>query len=207
MHHIEKLYEIVDKIAGPNGCMWSQKQRLMTLLPYLIEESYEVVEAVEQNDQVWVQEELGDILFVVLFLIYLACRDLGLNEGDIVGGIMAKITRRHPHVFGDVKVKSLDDIARNWEKIKREEKKHRKSVTTGVPHHLGALMRANKLFDTLRNTSLPFFEARHEAYSALTEEEIAEQLLHLTYAAHKKGIDPEGAMRRATKKHLEHHKC
>ncbi|PCI78723.1 hypothetical protein COB21_00035 [Candidatus Aerophobetes bacterium] len=203
MQSFEKLYKLVDAIVGPSGCMWSQKQRMQTLLPYLIEESYEVIEAVEKEDKAWIQEEMGDLLFVTFFLIYLANRDFGIDLGSMVEDVCEKIERRHPHVFGSVKVESMEDIARNWEKIKQEEKKHRKSITTGVPKHLSALLRAAKFFDKLRLKPLPFFIDKAPDLLHLSEEEIGEQILTLTYVAHKKGIDAEGAVRRATKRHLE----
>ena len=203
MSHFEKLYQLVDTIVGPSGCMWSKSQTITTILPSLIEESYEVIDAVEEGDKVGMEEELGDLLFVAFFLIYLAKRDFAIEESDVIKGICAKLKRRHPHIFAGVKVESLDDIAKNWEKIKKEEKKHRKSVTEGIPKHLGSLPRANKLFDKLRNTPLPFFENRAKEFEHLSEEALAEQFLHLAYAAHKKGIDPEGALRRMTKEHLE----
>lgn len=203
MTGFEKLYGVIKAIVGPTGCMWSQKQRLKTILPYLIEESYEVVEAIDREDKPWIQEELGDLLFVCFFLLYLANRDFGIEVNCVIEDICTKVKRRHPHVFAGVKVSSLEEIAQNWEKIKAEEKKHRKHVSTGVPRQLGALLRLSKIFDKLRLNSLPFFEQRQAEFEHLDEEAMAEQVLHIAYAAHRKGIDLEGAVRRAGSKHLE----
>lgn len=122
-HELKKVYE---KLHSPKGCMWDRKQTHKSLLPYLKEESEEFIAAVRKNDYHNMREELGDILLQVMFHAQIAKNDKRFDIEDVIDVLIKKIKRRHPHVFGNVKVRSTRDIKRNWDKIKQLEKKGKK---------------------------------------------------------------------------------
>lgn len=121
-----ELKEIFDILHGPNGCLWDKEQTHKSLVPYLREEADELIEAIEKNDYVHIQEELGDLLIQVMFHSKIASKKRKFDVEDVIDGLIKKLKRRHPHVFGNVKVGSAKEIIANWRKIKRMEKKHAK---------------------------------------------------------------------------------
>ena len=129
-----RLREVMDKLRSPGGCTWDAEQDHHSLLKYLLEESYEFIEAVEDNDRIAMQEELGDLLLQVFFHARVAedDKDQPFNIEDIAKGIADKLERRHPHVFGETLVTDSSEILENWEKQKAEEK-GRTSAIDGVP--------------------------------------------------------------------------
>ncbi len=147
MEQIDRLYAIIRKLRGENGCPWDLEQKTESLVPNIIEEAYEVVEAIEKGDNEDLAEELGDLFFLVLFTAYVAEQEGRLRVEDAVNGISDKLVRRHPHVFGELDERSVDRIIENWEMIKRSEKKNanRKTPFDGIPKGLPAIQRFNKV--------------------------------------------------------------
>lgn len=142
---IDRLLGIMRKLRGPDGCPWDREQTLDSLKSCLIEETYEVIDAMESGDRAELCGELGDLLLQVVFQAQI-CDEAGeFNFDDVVNGIADKLVRRHPHVFGDVQAKTSGDVLRNWEKIKKTEKDGEKprSLVEGIPRHLPALAKAN----------------------------------------------------------------
>jgi tetrapyrrole methylase family protein/MazG family protein len=133
-------------LRSPNGCVWDIEQTHKSLRRYIIEEVYEVIEAIELEDKNLLCEELGDLLLQIVFHARMAEEAGDFSMQDVIDGITEKMIRRHPHVFGDISVKDSGEVLLNWEAIKREEKKaERKSLLDGVPNGLPALLRADKL--------------------------------------------------------------
>jgi MazG family protein len=151
---VEELLKVMARLRSPTGCPWDREQSHMTLRRHAIEEVYELIDAIEAEDDHEMAEELGDLLLQVVFHCQLA-RDRGAFDFEKVCRLLVeKLVRRHPHVFGRTRVKSVDEVWANWEKIKRAEKKgtrhERVSAFDGIPKHLPALLRAEKLVKKAR---------------------------------------------------------
>ena len=136
----QKLVEIVDKLRHPDGCPWDREQTHESLRPYLLEETYEVLESIDNQDFDGLKEELGDLLLQSVFHAQIAKENQQFTILEVLEQIHQKLIRRHPHVFGNAKIDTADDQHKNWERIKKSEGK--KSVLDGVPHHAPALLRA-----------------------------------------------------------------
>ncbi|NAZ85210.1 MazG family protein [Kineococcus sp. T90] len=193
----------MDRLRSPGGCPWDARQTHASLLRYLVEESYEVVDAVENGTREELRDELGDLLLQVVFHARVAAEDPaeGFDVDDVAAAIVAKLVRRHPHVFdGEV---AAEDLQARWDAIKATEKP-RASVLDGIPLQLPALARADKVLGRLQRAGLaepaggrPGEEAVGER---LDEEAVGERLLELVRAAHAAGVDPEAALRTATRR-------
>jgi MazG family protein len=146
---IDRLLRIMDRLRDPGGCPWDREQTLRSLTPYLLEEAHEVIEAIEAGDAEHHREELGDLLFQVVFQARIAREDGKFDFAQVCDGISDKLTRRHPHVFGDVSVSGSREVVKNWERIKADERKAKgdvpRSAIGGVPAALPALVRAERL--------------------------------------------------------------
>lgn len=118
----EELLKLCKKLRGKNGCLWDREQTHKSLIPYLKEESKEVIECIEKDDYKNLKEELGDLLYQVIFHSQIASENNEFTMEDVIKGLIEKLIRRHPHVFGDTEVTSVEDILKNWEKIKKSEK-------------------------------------------------------------------------------------
>jgi len=198
------LVAVMDRLRSPDGCPWDAEQTHESLVPYLIEEAYELVEAIESGDRTHMAEELGDVLLQVAFHARMAQEhpDSPFGIDDVAGGIVDKLVRRHPHVFaaadsavdseGDAKgeVRTAEDVAAGWERIKADEKPHRSSPLDGIPGGLPALARATKAADRLRQAGLGDVMAE-----AAKGDEVGPRLLTLVLEAHRSGVDPEAALR------------
>ena len=142
----DRLVELMRRLRGPGGCPWDAEQTHESLKRYLIEETYEVVEAIDKNDPELLKEELGDLLLQPVFHAVIAEEMDAFTMDDVLESINDKLIRRHPHVFGDQVVRTADEQVENWEQIKKSEKgEERKSALAGVPPHMPALMKAQKL--------------------------------------------------------------
>ena len=142
---LRQFNEVVERLRAPGGCPWDREQTHATLAPYLLEETYEVLEAIESGDEATIAEELGDVLLQVFMQSAIAAeRDDGFDVGDVAAATMAKMIHRHPHVFGDLAVSGADEVVVNWERLKSSEKAKagRLSVLDGVPRALPALAHA-----------------------------------------------------------------
>lgn len=144
----ESLMQIVRSLRGPDGCPWDKEQTHQTLTPYAIEEVYEFVEAVESGNDALIKDELGDVLFQVALHAALAEERSAFEIKDVIANINEKLVRRHPHVFSGKRVDGIDDVWKNWEEIKKNEKKNSPKKDNGpfdFPSHLPALQRSHKI--------------------------------------------------------------
>lgn len=141
----KELVEVMAHLRGPEGCPWDREQTHDSVIPYLIEEACEACEALSERDWNAFKEELGDILCQVIFHAQIAEQDKRFTIEDICCSLKEKLIRRHPHVFANTQVNGADDVLKNWEKIKQTEKEEKKSVLSGVPRSLPALMRAYRI--------------------------------------------------------------
>jgi MazG family protein len=169
----DQLVQLMSTLRGPQGCPWDRKQTLETLKPFVIEESYEVVDAIDRNDPEGLKEELGDFLLQAVFIAEIARAEGSFDIYDAITAIHDKLVRRHPHVFGDTEAETAEKVLVNWEKLKNEERKaENKSVLAGVPQSLPALLRASRL--TEKAARVGFDWRRTEDVFEKIEEEIAE---------------------------------
>lgn len=147
-YHIQDFIRLIAQLRNPNGgCPWDLKQTYQSMIPCLMEETYEVIEAIEQNDKVNLREELGDLLLQVVFFSQLATEDGSFTFDDVVNDVATKIVRRHPHVFGNKEAGNEEEALARWNEIKAQEKKAQtdRSILASVPQAFPALMRAEKL--------------------------------------------------------------
>ena len=195
------LVAVLDRLRSPGGCPWDERQTHQSLVEYLVEESYEVVEAIDAQDQTALREELGDLLLQVVFHARIASEDANFTIDDVADGITEKLIRRHPHVFGDATAESAEQVEADWHARKAREK-GRTSVTDGIPAQLPALMKAGKLQarSAALQDQLPELSQQAAACSvveALTNEsELGRFLLALVEECRRRGWDAEGALRR-----------
>ena len=212
---ITRLLGIMDKLRDPGGCPWDREQTLRTLTPYLLEEAHEVIEAIEAGDAAHHREELGDLLFQVVFQSRIAREEGKFDFAAVCDGIADKLTRRHPHVFGDVSVSGSKEVVKNWERIKAEERKEKgqeRSAIGGVPVSLPALVRGERLTEKAGAVGFDWPDARsvmakvREELDELTEameggvpERIEQELGDLLFALANLGrwvkVHPEEALR------------
>ena len=192
-----RLVEVMDRLRSPGGCPWDAEQTHASLLKYLLEESYEFIESVENNDRKHMREELGDLLLQVYFHARIAEEDPNdpFSLDDVARGIADKLIARHPHVFGDEKVDNSGDVLENWEKIKNREK-GRTSAHDGVPIGQPALPLAAKLIYRAEKNRLPIPEIPDRNINP-DAETIGEELMRIISLAVQNGIDPEVALRKA----------
>jgi len=198
---LTRLREVMDKLRSPGGCPWDAEQDHVTLLKFLLEESYEFIEAVEENDRDAMQEELGDLLLQVYFHSRMAEEDKEqpFDIEDVAKGVADKLIRRHPHVFSDTVVGSSSEVLENWEAQKAVEK-GRTSAIDGVPLAQPALTLASKLLyrASKSNYKLPIAEPV-KLPDGIDQDQFGELLLGLISQAVEKGLDPEAALRGAAK--------
>ena len=214
MNDIEKLLEIMDHLRNPDtGCPWDLEQDFSTIAPYTIEEAYEVADAIARDDMPALRDELGDLLFQVVFYARMAKETGAFDFGEIVDGICGKMLRRHPHVFGTDEERAAGLREGSWERIKAEErgKRDAQGALAGVARSLPALQRAQKLgkraagvgFDWpdtsgVREKILEEFDELDEAVgtgeSAQVEEEFGDLLFAVVNLARHLGVDAEKAL-------------
>ena len=196
-----RLREVMDKLRSPGGCPWDAEQDHESLLKYLLEESYEFIEAVENKDRTSMQEELGDLLLQVFFHSRMAEEDADnpFNVEDVAKTVTDKLIRRHPHVFGGTKVESSSEVLENWEAQKAAEK-GRTSIIDGVPLAQPALPLAAKVLYRMNKLNFELEVDRPTKISEqLNQDQFGDLLLGLIAQAVDLGIDPEAALRTATK--------
>ncbi len=142
---LEELIRIMEALRGEKGCPWDKKQTRESLKPYIVEEAYELIEAIEEGDPVKIKEELGDLLFQIVFQCQIAHEENTFGMPDVIEMIGKKMTARHPHVFGNATYTSTDEVLAHWEIQKRLEGKQRDSILEGVPSAMPSLLRAHRL--------------------------------------------------------------
>jgi XTP/dITP diphosphohydrolase len=196
-----RLREVMDKLRSPGGCPWDAEQDHTSLLKYLLEESYEFIESVENNDRDAMQEELGDLLLQVYFHSRMAEEDAKqpFNIEDVAKSVADKLIRRHPHVFAGEVVDSSADVLENWERQKAAEK-GRTSAIDGVPLAQPALPLATKVLYRLRKLNYDLSVSEPiKLKDDVGQDQFGQILLGLITQAVDKGLDPEAALRQATK--------
>jgi len=213
-----RLVEIMAKLRAPGGCPWDRSQSREDLKPYLVEETYEVLDAIDSKCPEKLKEELGDLLLQIVFHAEIAGEEGAFGIEDVCRGINEKLIRRHPHVFGEVKADTPDAVLRNWEAIKKSEKEG-KSVLSGVPKVLPALLKAFRLQEKAARVGFDWEETRQveakvdeelgelrEAVSAGDKEKIREELGDLLFAvvnlARFLKLDPEDTLQSANEKFI-----
>lgn len=220
LEKIEVLLEVLQKVRG--GCPWDIKQTMDSLKPLTIEECYELVDAVTDNDTDHIKEELGDLLMHIFFYAQIASEQNKFDIGDVAQAISEKLIRRHPHIFGDVSVNDEHDVARNWEQIKIEEKRKKgakEGVLSGVPSSLPPMIKAQRIqhkaagvgFDWKNKEDIwaKFDEEISESKEAILsgdqkhiEEEFGDMLFSLINLSRAYGIDPDNALERCNRKFI-----
>ena len=197
---IADLLKVMAKLRSPTGCPWDREQSHMTLRRHAIEEVYELIDAIEAGDDHEMTEELGDLLLQVVFHCQLASERGAFDFEKICRVLVEKLIRRHPHVFGTTRVKDVDEVWANWEKIKRAEKhgtRHaRHSAFDGIPKHLPALFRAEKLMKKARKVLADC----HFSKRKLPKAALAKELFELAASAQARGWCAEELLSAETKK-------
>jgi tetrapyrrole methylase family protein/MazG family protein len=215
----EALLDIMRRLRAPGGCPWDREQTHASLRPFVLEETYEVLEALEARDLHAFKEELGDLLLQIVFHSQLMAEAGVFTIDDVAQAIADKLVRRHPHVFGDVKVKDADEVVQNWAKLKAKEKSGNadRSVLAGVPHGAPALIQAQRLGEKAARVGFDWpsaaavFEKVEEESRELAatlpaqnreqqEHELGDLLFALTSLARHLHLDAETALRKAGKR-------
>ena len=194
MKELDELLAVADKLLSKDGCPWDREQTLFTLQPYLLEETHELIDAIDKNSAKDMSEELGDVLYALIFIARLAEQKQLFTFSQAIKEVKEKLIRRHPHVFGNLSVHSMDEISQNWEVIKKSEGKNRKSLFEGIPPTLPAVARCQKVIQKLHKA-----KRLEKKADKTSEEEVGQQLFDLICLAESSGIDAESALRRVTR--------
>jgi tetrapyrrole methylase family protein/MazG family protein len=222
---IEKLVSLVERLRSDSGCPWDREQTKETLKPMLIEEAYEVLDALDAEDPVELKEELGDLLFQVVFHAQIAREQGEFDLADVIDRSHEKMVRRHPHIFGGADLRTAEDVLKNWEDIKAAEKgvqstsrpESERSLLDGIPSKLPALHRAYQMtakasrvgFDwsrledilaKMREETSELLEAQSKRDSRRVADEVGDMLFVAVNVARFLGIDPETALGRSNEK-------
>jgi len=220
---VERLLGIMERLRGPDGCPWDREQTLETLRPYVLEETYEVLEAIESGDPREHREELGDLLLQIVFQAQLAKEQGTFDFADVATAISDKLVSRHPHVFGDVEVRDAEAVLKQWAELKKKEKQAKgggKSVLEGVPREMPALARAERLTEKASRVGFDWPDAAgarakvdeelRELDEAVVggdprriEDELGDVLFALTNLSRKLAVPPEEALRRAVGRFIQ----
>ena len=195
---LDALIAVMARLRGEDGCAWDREQSHESLLKYLIEESPEFIDAVESGDRTHMIEELGDVLYQVLFHADLGAADpdFPFTIEDVARVAREKMVGRHPHVFGDVTADTADEVVANWEKWKAAEKPERTSAFEGLPKGLPALALADKVIGKLDESPTP----SELVTATTTEDDLGDLLVAIVSAARANGLDAEGALRTAVRR-------
>lgn len=205
------------RLRAPDGCPWDREQHYKDIAPHTLEETYEVIEAIEREDYDGLCEELGDFLMQALFYSQIASEEKRFTITDVINGITEKIIHRHPHVFGEQKVSGSHEVLKNWEQLKKKEGK---SVLGGVPKNLPALLKAYRIgekagrvgfdwedvdgiLDKVEEEAHELAEARHQKDEHAVEHEYGDLLFTLANIGRFLGINPESALRGATERFID----
>jgi tetrapyrrole methylase family protein / MazG family protein len=220
--HLTNLIQLIKKLRAPDGCPWDGQQKKKDIGKYILEEAYEVMDALEHTDHNDLKEELGDLLFQILFITEICSEEDLFSLGDVMEVIHKKMIRRHPHVFGNRKVNSVQDVKNNWQQIKNQERKkrnHEESIFSSVPRSLPALKRAQKItsiastngFDwnnaggvlkKLKEELREFDHATRKGSLDNIEEELGDILFTVVNLSRFFSVDAETALSKTTEKFL-----
>lgn len=215
--NLEELIEVVAKLRTPDGCPWDREQTHASLRPNMLEEAYEAVDAIDDNDIPHLREELGDVLLQVLLHSQIASEAHEFTLDDVAKELKEKLIHRHPHVFGTAKIDNAEEVLKTWDKLKSEEKTERKSAMDGLSRSQAALISAQKiskraiktgfewpneasLYECVMSEIEEFKEAETEQDKAHMEEEMGDILFAIVNLARWNKIDAEQALLKANKK-------
>jgi len=219
----QKLIEIMETLRSEKGCPWDRVQTHDTLKRYLLEETYELIEAIEKKDINGIKEELGDLLLQIVFHSQIAREEGNFDINDVIDTISKKMIGRHPHVFGNAEFKTSEEVLNQWDERKKEEGKLCSSILEGIPPTLTALLRAYKIqsrvarvgfdwenadgvIDKIKEELNEVEEAIKSGRKSETEEEIGDLLFSIVNLARFFKIDPETALRKTNRKFEERFK-
>ncbi len=218
MQSFDQLVEILNRLRDPvTGCPWDLKQTPLSLIPNFIEELYECVEAIEEEDYNALSEELGDLMLHIVFQCQIATEEQRFNIENVLHNINSKLVRRHPHVFGDIDLTDADSVKMNWERIKKAEKQERISVLEGIPRALPGLIYAQRTQEKAASVGFdwqdhkPVIDKLHEEIAELNEalelddpdkirEEVGDLLFTIVNLSRKLHIDSETVVKETTRK-------
>lgn len=216
----DDLVNLMKTLRGPNGCPWDREQKLPDLKPHVIEEAYEVVDAIDRDDRRALLEEVGDLLLEAVFIAEITRAEGSFDIFDSITAIHDKLVRRHPHVFGDALAEDAEQVLVNWEKLKNEERKaENKSVLSGVPQAMPALLKGSRLtekasrvgfdwrrtedvFEKLDEEIAELREAVSHSDKAEIEGEIGDLLFTIANIARKLEVNPEEALQGTNRKFM-----
>jgi XTP/dITP diphosphohydrolase len=190
---LDELVATLHALRAPGGCAWDRDQTHESLVQYLVEECYELIEAIEGGTREELIEELGDVLYQVIFHADIEAEAGRFTLEDVASHMTAKMVARHPHVFGDVVAETPDEVVATWDRVKAVEKAHRSSTLDGIPQAMPALALADKLLGRAGKLGV----TRSPAEIPATEAELGAQLLAMVAAAREAGLDSERALRGA----------
>jgi tetrapyrrole methylase family protein / MazG family protein len=204
---------IMARLRGPGGCPWDAEQTHRSLARHLLEETHELLDAIDADDDLALRDELGDVLLQVVFHAQMAAEENRWDIDDVAQGLVEKLIHRHPHVFGEVEVTGADEVLVNWEKLKAVEAGGRTGVEEGIPTSLPALARAAKVQRRAAGWGFEWRRTADAAMAALREEvdglgrgdapdaerELGDVLFAAVAVARKMGVDPESALRRTVR--------
>lgn len=219
MEAFDRLIEIMERLRGPDGCPWDAEQDHTSIMKNLMEEACELADAILSNDPEAIREELGDVLMQVVFHCVIAKGNKTFTIEEVIEAVCDKLIYRHPHVFGNVKVKDSKEVIKNWDRLKRKEngKNERASILSGIPKSLQALLYARKLqatvsragfdwkspegvLDKIREELGELSDAIEEKDPDKIQEELGDLIFSAVNLARQLGIDPEAALRRTNRK-------
>ncbi|HEU0207114.1 MAG TPA: MazG family protein [Pseudolysinimonas sp.] len=190
---LDELIAVLERLRAPGGCVWDREQTHASLVQYLVEETFELVDAIEAGSREELIEELGDVLYQVIFHADIAAEAGEFTLEDVARHMREKMVARHPHVFGDVTVQTSADVVATWESVKAIEKAHRTSVLEGIPQGMPSLALADKTLGRAAKVGV----VREAAVIPSTEQDLGDQLLAMVVAAKAAGLDSERALRGA----------
>jgi tetrapyrrole methylase family protein/MazG family protein len=216
---LEELIKVMAALRGEKGCPWDREQTMESLKPFIIEEAYEVLEAIDEKNPEAVKEELGDLLFQIVFQCQIAKEKGEFGMSDVIEKIGRKMIARHPHVFGDADYKTSAEVLVHWEAQKQREGKQRESLLEGVPKTMPSLLRAHRLQDRASRVGFDwdkvedvmtkldeeigeFREAMEKKEEDAIEEELGDLLFMLVNISRFIGVNPEDALRKTISKFI-----
>lgn len=213
----ERLVDVMERLRSDDGCPWDREQTLSSLKPFLLEETYEVLEAIDSENVDDHKEELGDLLLQVLFQSKIREEEGSFDIAEVARGITDKLIRRHPHVFAGERLASSEEVVQNWEDIKRNEKKDRDSILDGVPEALAALLRSQRLQEKAARAGFDWEhtedvwpkveeemeelrQAEASGDAASVEQEVGDLLFSVVNLSRHLGVDAEDALRKSSRR-------
>jgi len=217
--NLEELVRIMAALRGEKGCPWDREQTAESLKPFIVEEAYEILDAIDERNPDLIKEELGDLLFQIVFQCRIAEEKGEFEIGDVIDGIGKKMTSRHPHVFGGSDIRTSEEVLVKWDEHKKREGKQSESILEGIPKTLPALLRARKLQDRAAKVGFDwekiddvlskldeevaeFKQAVRSRKETAIEDELGDILFMIVNISRFIGVNPEEALRKTISKFI-----